>query len=185
MQIKNAKSRYGLVAILFHWIIAVGVIGLFALGLWMDDLGYYDKWYRTAPHLHKSFGVLLIVLVALRLIWRLYNVRPAELESHKPWERVLAKITHLLFYLLLFSMLVTGYLITTAKGQALDVFNWFSIPSLVTSEANLEDIAGEIHEIIAFTIIGLAIAHALAALKHHFIDRDSTLLRMLGRAGRT
>lgn len=182
MRIKNTKTSYGLVAVIFHWLIALGVVGLFALGLWMDGLGYYDEWYRTAPHLHKSVGVLLISLVAVRLGWRLYNTRPAELESHARWEKIIAKVTHGLFYLLLFSMFISGYLITTAKGQALDVFNWFSIPAVVSSDENLEDLAGEIHELLAFTIIGLAIVHALAALKHHFIDKDKTLLRMLGRS---
>ncbi len=182
MKIKNTENSYGLVAVLFHWVIALGVIGLFALGLWMDGLTYYDKWYRTAPHVHKSLGVLLIFLVVVRLAWRLYNSRPAELVSHKRWEKIIARITHFLFYLLLFSMFFSGYLITTAKGQSLDVFDWFSIPAVVSDGENLEDIAGEIHESIAFTIIGLAIVHALAALKHHFIDRDKTLLRMLGKS---
>ena len=84
-------------------------------------------------------------------------------------------------YGILFLMLPTGYLITTAKGQGLDVFNWISIPSLLNNIDNLENIAGDIHEILAFTLISIAGVHALAALKHHFIDKDSTLKRMLPR----
>lgn len=179
MLIKNSASRYGLLAIVLHWVIALGVIGLFVLGLWMDGLDYYDKYYREAPHIHKSIGVLLISLVILRFIWRQINIQPAALPTHKTWEVVLAKVVHYVFYFILLCMLVSGYLITTAGGDSLDVFNWFSLPSLIDSVPNLEDYAGEVHEILAFTLIGLVILHALAALKHHFLDKDSTLKRML------
>lgn len=166
-------------SIILHWVIAVGVIGLFTLGLWMVDLGYYDEYYRIAPHIHKSIGVLLVTLVVLRFIWRLLNVQPVPLASHKRWEVVLARAVHYVFYLILLCMLISGYLITTAEGESLKVFNWFSLPSLVSSVDNLEDYAGDIHEVLAFTLIGLVILHALAALKHHFIDKDSTLKRMI------
>lgn len=179
MQIKNTAAGYGLVAIVLHWVIAIGVISLFALGLWMDDLGYYDKYYREAPHIHKSLGVLLISLVVLRFIWRQINTQPKALPTHKTWEHVLAKLVHYIFYFILLCMLVSGYLITTADGSSLEVFNWFALPSLISTVPNLEDYAGEIHELLAFTLIGLAILHALAALKHHFLDKDSTLKRMI------
>lgn len=157
----------------------MGVIGLFALGLWMDSLDYYDKFYREAPHIHKSVGVLLIVLVAFRFIWRQISVQPQPLSTHKRWEVVLAKIVHYVFYFILLCMLISGYLITTAEGDSLEVFNWFSLPSVIDTIPNLEDYAGEIHETLAFTLIGLVIVHALAALKHHFLDKDSTLKRMI------
>ncbi len=180
--LKNTSTAYGFVAILFHWLTAVAVVGLFALGLWMVDLTYYHRWYNTAPDLHRSIGVVLTALILLRLLWRFANPRPQMLSSHRPWEQKLAHAVHILFYVLLLSMFVSGYLITTAKGQGLPVFDLFSLPAVVTGIDNLEDIAGEIHEILAFTLIGLGALHGLAALKHHFIDRDITLLRMLGRA---
>ena len=182
MQLKNTENTYGIVAIVFHWVVAIAVLGLFILGLWMVDLDYQHQWYRTAPHLHKSIGVIIITLVLLRLIWRWINPTPQSLPSHKVWEKILAKITHMVLYLLLISMFFSGYLITTAEGKSLEVFNWFSIPSVVSSIDNLEDLAGEIHEAIAFTIISLVVLHALAALKHHFIDKDGTLLRMIGKS---
>ena len=181
MKIINTADHYGLITVLVHWICALGVIALFALGIWMGELGYYDKWYRSAPHLHKSFGVVLVFLFFLRLVWRLYNPKTLALQSHKPWEKISSKITHALFYLLLFSMFASGYFITTAKGQALEVFSLLSIPSVFSGLDNLEDLAGTIHKVIAFSIIGLAVLHAIAALKHHFVDKDKTLLRMLGK----
>ena len=90
-----------------------------------------------------------------------------------------AKAGHGLLYLMLIVLFISGYLISTADGHSIDVFNWFSVPGFGSFVENQEDIAGEIHEIIAFGIIGLAVLHALAALKHHFLDRDNTLSRMI------
>ena len=179
MQVKNSLTSYGVVAIVLHWLTAVGVIGLFSLGLWMDGLDYYHEYYRTAPHIHKSVGVLLISLVILRFIWRQLNTKPEPLRSHDKWEIILAKIVHYVFYVLLLCMFISGYLITTAEGDSLAVFNWFSLPSLISSIPNLEDDAGKVHEIVAYSLIGLAILHVLGAFKHHFIDKDLTLIRMI------
>ncbi|VUD48770.1 Cytochrome b561 [Thalassocella blandensis] len=178
--IKNSSEAYGWVSIALHWITAVTVVGLFALGLWMMSLDYYDTWYKKGPDLHRSIGVLLVLLVIFRLVWRLVNPKPADLPTHKKWEKVSAHIAHWLFYILIILMFPTGYFITTAEGQSLYVFDWFAIPSSITGVDLMADISGEIHEIIAFTIIGLAVVHALGALKHHFLDKDSTLKRMLG-----
>jgi len=174
-------TRYNLLTIFLHWITALAVVGLFALGLWMDGLGYYDAWYQKAPHIHRSIGLLLAGLIILRLIWRQVTTLPAPLDNHKPWERLSAKATHWLLYGLLLLIFVSGYLISTAKGKPIEVFNWFSVPSLISGVDNLEDLSGEIHELAAFSVIGLTLLHAAAALKHHFIDRDRTLLRMFGK----
>ena len=180
MELKNTKETYGLISILFHWLTAVAVIGLFALGLWMEDLDYYDPWYKTAPHWHKSIGVLLIVFVVCRIIWRITNKAPESLATHSRIEKLASKIVHIFLYGAVILMLPTGYLVTTAKGQSLHVFDWFSLPATITGIDNLESIALEVHETLAFAIIGVAIIHALAAVKHHFWDKDSTLKRMLG-----
>lgn len=180
MKLRNTQDAYGWLSIALHWLTAVAVIGLFSVGLWMEGLDYDHPLYKLAPHWHKSIGVLLILLIAFRFVWRLSTTQPNHHPNHKSWERMAAGITHYALYGLLFLMLPTGYLITTAKGQSLEVFNWFSIPSFIQGIPNLEDIAGEVHETMAFIIIGLAIFHAVGALKHHFIDRDNTLTRMLG-----
>lgn len=183
---RNRPDAYGLMAVLCHWTTAIVVIGLFFLGLWMTGLNYYSPWYKTGPDIHRSLGMLLAILVIWRLVWRLFNMQPNSLPNHQPWEKRAAKVTHLLLYILLFGMFVSGYLITTAEGGALDVFNWFSIPAFITGSGlgveNLEDLAGEVHEIFAYSVMALATLHALAALKHHFWDKDATLLRMFGKA---
>jgi cytochrome b561 len=181
MQWKNSTTRFGVIAVALHWLVALSVFGLFGLGLWMTELDYYDNWYKQGPWLHKSIGVLLFFVVIFRLYWRVLTPPPVALTSHKQWEVRIAHIAHLLFYLLLLTIMVSGYLISTADNRSIEVFGWFSIPATITSIPNQEDIAGWVHLILASSLIGLALLHAAAALKHHVIDRDRTLNRILGR----
>ncbi len=174
----NTASSYGIVSRLIHWISAITVIALFSLGLWMVSLDYYHDWYRTAPDIHRSVGVLLMGLTLLRLVWYGISSRPRPL-SLNPVARCLAVAVHHLMVLLLFMMFFSGYLITTAQGDVLYVFDWFTLPAVITGIDNLEDIAGIIHKWSAFILIGLAGLHALTAFKHHFINKDKTLRRML------
>ncbi len=179
--LRNTHDRYGSIAIALHWLVALVVVGLFGLGLWMAELDYYDAWYQRGPTLHKGIGVLLFITVALRLLWRGVNPKPQPLATHSAVEKRLASLAHTLLYMLLFAVMIAGYLISTADGRAVEVFGLFSVPATLSGLPEQEDIAGEIHELLAFSLIGLAALHALAALKHHVIDRDRTLRRMLGR----
>ncbi|KAA0695216.1 cytochrome b [Halopseudomonas laoshanensis] len=180
MQIRNTSRSYGTAAIVLHWLVAVTVIGLAILGLWMTDLTYYSPYYRSAPFWHKSIGVSLALLIVLRLLWRWANPKPAHIPGHKPWELRLASLVHGLLYLLLIVIVLSGYLISTAKGQGIDVFGWFTLPALITGLPEQADRAGLVHYWLAISVLVLAGLHALGALKHHFIDRDNTLRRMLG-----
>ncbi|MDT8282962.1 MAG: cytochrome b [Gammaproteobacteria bacterium] len=180
MQYRNTAERYGFIAMLLHWGLAILIIAMFALGSYMVELDYYDPWYKKAPDLHRSIGVIITGLMIYRLFWRLSNPRPRE--SGETWQRRLASWMHRLFYLLIAAIVISGYLITTADGQPVVVFHLFQIPAVFSGFGNQEDIAGEIHEWLTAILIVLVSLHALAALKHHFINRDSTLRRMLGKA---
>ncbi len=180
MRWRNTGNNWGITAITLHWLTALVVFGMFGLGLYMTDLNLYHPWYHKAPHLHRSIGVLLFIATLLRLGWRLWNPPPTPLANHKPWEKLLARLVHGLLYLLLIAVMVSGYLISTADGRAVEVFNWFSVPATLTDRENQEEIAGTLHLILASALIGLALLHAGAAVKHHLLDRDRTLLRMLG-----
>lgn len=178
-RIVNTVHSYGWGFILIHWLMAMLIIGLYPLGLYIDTLSYYDAAYRTVPHIHKSIGALVFFALVVRLCWRLLNPAPAALPQPalQDWA---TRIAHLLLYLLMLVALLSGYLISTADGRPLEVFNWLSLPALVTGIDNLEDIAGSIHWYTTTALIALAALHALAALKHHFINRDSTLKRIFG-----
>ncbi|HKK56268.1 cytochrome b [Marinobacter sp.] len=180
MQIRNSSSQYGLVAIILHWLVAVVIIGLFALGYWMVDLDYYHEWYKQAPDIHRSVGILLFATIILRLLWRLVSRAPAPLATHSRLEVLAAHGAHLMLYLLIVTAMISGYLISTADGSAISVFGWFDVPSVTGRIKGMEDIAGEVHYWATWALVGLASIHALAALKHHLIDKDDTLRRMLG-----
>lgn len=176
---RNTKLNYGLIAIACHWLSAVVVIGLFAVGVWMVELTYYSPWYKTAPHWHKSVGILLLAVTLFRLVWRLVNPKPASDQNHQTWEKVSAQIAHGAIYLLLLVIMAAGILISTAEGRGIMVFDWFELPGLTPLIENQADIAGDIHQYAAYSLIALVLLHALGALKHHFIDKDSTLLKMI------
>lgn len=177
MKWRNSDAGYGLISIVLHWLVAGGSIGLFGLGLWMVELGYYHPWYRQAPQLHKSVGLLLFGIMLLQLLWRHGNARPAPIVSALQIKAAVA--VHSLLYVLLLAVTLSGYLISTADGRDIEVFGLFSVPATLSGLEQQEDIAGRIHQLLAFALMGLATLHAAAALKHHFVDRDRTLTRML------
>ena len=181
MNIRNTDSRWGLVSVILHWLVAVVVLGLFSLGFYMVELDYYDSMYKTAPYIHKSIGILLFITIIFRLVWRGLNITPHALENHNAWEVSVAHWAHRTLYGLLIVLMVSGYLISTADGRSISVFAWFDVPSIVSGIDNLEDLAGEVHEFVAYALISIVILHALGALKHHLLDKDRTLLRMLGK----
>jgi len=178
-RITNDSSSYGWGPIAMHWLVAIAIIVLYGLGLYLDTLSYYDPEYRTVPHWHKSIGLLLAGMFLIRLGWRLFNRPPAPLPQ-PPLLTLATHAAHSLLYIILAVILVSGYLISTADGRAIAVFNWFEVPAIPAMIENQEDVAGEIHELAAHSLIFLAVIHALAAFKHHFINRDDTLKRMLG-----
>lgn len=178
------RTRYGLIPVVLHWVTVVIVLGLFGSGLWMVELDYYSTWYQRAPDLHRSFGVLLMGLTALRLIVRLRSTSPAALASTPKLEALLASVVHWVFYAALFLIGAAGYLISTADGRSVQVFGLFDIPASLTSVPNQEELAGDIHYWLAVGLIILVSLHALAACRHHFLRRDETLRRMLGQTPR-
>jgi cytochrome b561 len=176
MRIRDTFNGYGLVTWSLHWLMAVAIVGVFALGLWMVGLDYYSPWYTTAPDIHRSLGMLLLFALALRFAWRLLAIKPSSAEL-KPAERRASQIVHWGFYPLLLALLVSGYLISTADGKAVSVFGWFEVPATLHGPGQ-EDAAGYIHFLLAWITMILAAVHTLAAIKHHVVDRSRILSRM-------
>lgn len=174
---RDSSRGWGLISILVHWVSALAIVGLFALGWWMTELSYYDAWYQLAPWWHKSVGMLLIILSLARVIWRLLQPTPVALGSRR--EALAAHIGHGVLYVLIFVTLISGYLISTADGQGIDVFDLFVVPALVSELPNQATLAGEVHRYAAWILVILALGHALAAFKHHWFDDNDTLRRMI------
>ncbi len=178
MNIKNTNQSYGLLSITIHWVMALFIFFMFGLGLYMVELTYYDSWYKGSLDLHKSLGLMLFFLLNVRLIWRFSNIRPITLSATR-WVAIAGHTAHFLLYGVTIVLMLSGYFISTADGRDIEVFNLFRLPALPFSIENQEDIAGDIHEVLAWGLMTLVAIHISAALKHHFLDKDRTLIRML------
>lgn len=176
MRIKNTETNYGLIAILFHWIMAILIIGMLALGLYMSDLPRSLEKLKLYGW-HKETGLLILFLVILRLMWRIINITP-RLDMPL-WEKIAARVVHWAFYGFMIAMPITGWLLTSAAGLAPSFFGLFVMPTLIAPDKDLMQLFAEIHEWLAFSLIALIVLHVLAALKHFFIDKDNILQRML------
>lgn len=173
-------ESYSLSRIFLHWAIAFAVIALFISGIWMVELDYYNQWYSLAPYWHKSIGLLLLPLLIFSAVWRIVTTKPAYENSVSRKEQLAARFVHLLMSMLILIIIISGYLITTATGESVSVFNWFEVPAVFNKiSGRFVDFPGDAHRILAYILIGLALLHAWAAIYHHVIKNDRTLLKML------
>jgi cytochrome b561 len=179
--IENTEDRYGVVAILLHWLMAFLIIGLAALGLYMvtlPDVGFNTK-KITLILLHKEFGLSVLALLAVRLAWRLTHVLP-QLAAHLPdWQKVTARFVHLCFYALMFALPVTGWLMSSAAGIPVSFFGLFMLPDLLPHNEYLFHRFIDIHKWFGYGLIFFIFVHVGAALRHHFVFKDDTLRKML------
>lgn len=176
MQFKNTENSFGMIAIALHWLMAVLIIGLLALGLYMTDLPISHEKLKLYGW-HKEYGFLALALVIIRLCWRLINITP--ILAIPLWEKLIARAVHWAFYIILFGMPLTGWLITSAAGLPVSFFGLFVIPNIISPNEEQRILFESIHEWLGYILIVLIVLHAGAALKHHFIDKDDILRRML------
>jgi cytochrome b561 len=178
-QWKNTSINFGLISRLLHWLMAMALIGLFVLGIIMVELDYYDPWYHTSIETHKAIGVLVAFVLLFRFVWNIWQVKPVPLDPAAKLINRLAELVHWALYGLMFVLVISGYLISTSKGHGIDVFGLFEMPALLEKNDDRGELAGVIHEYTAYLFMFLVVAHAGAALLHHFIFKDETLKRML------
>lgn len=176
MSLKNKKESYGLIAKLFHWPMALIMMGLIVVGLYMTAMEPSPDKYELYG-LHKSFGLLILWMIGLRIIWRFYSKPPQSHENHKTWERTLAKITHFGLYVSMVGMPLTGWLMSSAGGHPVSFFG-LSVPSLMSEDKSFSGLTNDAHRILSYVLIGALLLHAVGALKHHCIDKDNTFSRM-------
>lgn len=178
MRFKNTPQFYGPVAKIFHWLLAVLVISMLAVGLIMSGMKNSPDKFKLIG-LHKEFGIVVLCLVSLRLGWKVLNVSPLLPENLGKLAIVGAKTVHFLLYVLMFAMPLTGWLMTSAVGFPVSMFGWFLLPNLVAPDKEFANSMNQLHEIFAWALMGLVALHVAAALLHHFYYRDNILLRML------
>jgi cytochrome b561 len=178
MPTQSSPTRYGAVAQGFHWIIAGLVITQFVLANMAGDLPIgMHKLALLARH--KSVGMTILMLAILRLLWRLKNPPPTLPTGMSPLERLLARATHIAFYVLLFAMPISGWLMSSAKSYSVSWFGLFTWPNLIAKSDGAFDAMRSTHRLLSSVLFVTAVLHVLAALKHHFWNKDNVLLRML------
>lgn len=178
MSWRNTPNRWGPVSQLLHWAIAALVIAIAAIGLWMGDLPNTPRKIEVYA-LHKSLGLTLLALVAVRLAWRLYAGAPATLPGQPRWQTRIASLTHLALYALLLVMPLSGWLLNAWGGYPLRWFGLFNLPRVLARNHDLQQLATQVHEAGFWLLLLLVVTHAGAALYHHLFLHDSTLARML------
>jgi cytochrome b561 len=182
--LRNTADSWGAPAKFFHWVMAALILAQIALGLMAAS-------WRVSPtklelfFWHKSNGMLILALVALRLLWRLANRAP-ELPSGMPaWERAAARSSHFLLYVLMIALPITGWIVNSASNIPFRIFWLIPLPTIVAPDKATADGVALVHGGLAGLLALVLVAHIGAALRHHFVKRNTVLERMLPGAWRT
>jgi cytochrome b561 len=179
MRIRNSSQDYGVIAMALHWIVVALVLGAWISGQFGDEL------LRGAPHetglfVHMSLGLAIVAFVVARLFWRLSDPPPAPEKSPLgAWGEWVGKVVHYFIYVALIAVPVAGIVVQFAQGHALPVSGLFELTSPWPADRAFAHDAKEVHELLANGMLALIGLHAAAALAHHYVFRDRTLLRML------
>ncbi len=182
--IRDSSSNFGLVSIVFHWISAIATLALFGLGFYLTSYGYYSPNFLEIAHFHYALGILLFGVVTARIVWRLTSKTPTPLTQSLA-SRISITLIKFLLYVLLVVIMVSGYLICTSEGQTINVFNLFEVKSYMLLDTEQLNKAGQTHKYLSWVLIGLVAIHVLAALFHHFVVKDRTLVRMIKPAAKS
>jgi cytochrome b561 len=178
MSIRNTPTRWGHVSQFLHWLIVALIIAQVILANIAEDLPIGVKKLATYAR-HKSVGITILGLVVLRLLWRWLNPTPVLPTTLKPYERVLAGLTHVGLYVILFAMPLTGWMMTSARGFPVSWFGFFQLPDFVPKNDALYEAMKTTHHALAATLYAIVFLHVAGALKHHFVLKDDVLRRML------
>lgn len=178
MLLKNTQTQYGIVAKSIHWFMALLIIGMLILGLYMADLPISEEKLQLYG-IHKEFGLLILMLVIFRITWRIGNIVPLLPSTIPTWQKFAAHAVHWMLYGFMFALPITGWLMTSAAGLPPSFFGLFTLPSILSPNPVWLKLLENIHSWLAYGLIATFGAHVGAALKHHFINKDDVLRRML------
>ncbi|WP_411342059.1 cytochrome b [Sphingopyxis sp. J-6] len=172
----TADPRYTKVAIWLHWVIGLSVIANIGLAMLTEDMP--RETHRAAMATHKALGIAVLFLTIVLILWRLGHKPPPYPAAMPAWQRPVSKIVHLLFYLLLILLPLSGWVWMSAADRPVDFFGLFTVPSIAAPSEALADTLHDRHELLGLTMLALVTLHILAALKHQFVDRTRLIGRM-------
>ena len=182
MNFRNTTRAWGVVSKTFHWLIVLLIITQWVIAERADDLPNGLAKLQTLA-LHKSIGMTVFMLAIIRLVWRWANPVPTLEGLAKGWERVAAGFSHVALYALIFAMPISGWLMSSAHAYSVSWFHIFQLPDLMQPNHELAEQLEDLHKLLFKVLVGVAVLHALGALKHHVIDRNTVLKRMLPFGG--
>lgn len=177
MSLRNDQQRWGAMAMFFHWIMVLGILGNGVWGLLMTGMKPSMSKINVYA-LHKSIGLTVLALLLLRLLWRLAD-RPPPDEPAPRWQHIMAAISHALMYVLVAAIPLSGWWFNSLSGYPLQWFKLFNLPALAGKHEQLAKLALDAHEYLFWLLMGVLVVHVGAALKHHLADNDDVLRRML------
>jgi len=172
-------QRYTKTAISLHWLSALLIVAAFIMGLVMTDIPGFTPAKLRYFSWHKWLGVTVFALAVLRVLWRIFNQPPPHPAHIPAWQNHVASTTHWLLYVLIFAVPLSGYLYTLAAGVPVVYLGVWPMPVFMAPDAELKPLLREVHYWLDMAMAALVVAHTGAALKHHLIDRDDVLKRML------
>ncbi|KIG02181.1 cytochrome b [Caballeronia concitans] len=175
----TSGERYGITAISLHWLIALLIVGGFYLGWIMTDIPGFTPTKLKYFSWHKWIGVTVFVLAALRLVWRVTHRAPELPVGMARWQQSAAHVTHILLYVLMLVIPASGYLYSSAAGLQVVYLGVLPLPTIIGPDKALKATLRIVHVVLNYGLLVLVVMHVLAALKHHFVDRDGLLGRML------
>ena len=180
----NTRERYGAVAVVLHWVMAMVLLVLIAIGLYMVQLpdAGFTKLKINLIIYHKELGILALLLMMLRWMWRVVNGLPRLVEG-PAWQMIAARFVHLCFYALMLALPVTGWLMSSAGGFPVPFFGLFYLPDFIRENDAILQLFITVHHWLAYALIACIAVHVGAALWHHVMRRDATLRKMLPAAG--
>lgn len=177
----SSPTQYDPVAKSLHWLMAFLIIGLWCVGLTMEEMPKGDLRSQIIG-MHKAFGVVVLALVVLRLAWRATHAAPALPSSMPSLEQLAAKLGHLALYGLMIALPIDGILMSQSGGRDVNVFG-FVLPTLVEKNDEMKHFYGEGHELLAWVLAVVLVVHVAAALRHHVMLKDDVMRRMLPGRG--
>jgi cytochrome b561 len=183
MILRNTTRSWGALSKSLHWLIVLLIILQWVFMQRAEALPIGDGKAQMFE-LHKSFGMSVLMLAIIRLVWRWANPVPTLEGLARGWERVLAKVSHFLLYVLIFSIPLSGWLMSSARGFSVSWFRQFTWPDLVARDTDLYELMKDLHHLLFSALVVVALLHIAGALKHHLVDRNDVLKRMLPFGGR-